>query len=245
VNIITALLNVLLDAVYETTDVSERKADLIEALEQTLIADPDIHLNTSLLPLTKSVLSLNGIATPDTRDPLSDRIMHEPFVNEPEKQSFGMIRLKTLPDERVVQRSTGQSATAALHSNPVPQSHGGAADIQVAKSMPLRLKSSEKFTGILESSVALETLENQYDRALVERDVPESEHVMYLHHTLDGPALTFYKKSIYPDPRAPMSTLNVKRVAEAYHALEEENLNKTECAALRQKLTGMQLSPAE
>jgi hypothetical protein len=242
VNVINALLDVLVDAVDETTDASERKADLVEALEPTLIADPDIHLNTSLLQLAKSVLSLNGIAIPDTRDPLSDRIMHGLFANEPEKLSFGMTRLKTLRDERVSQRSTGQGATAALHSNPVHQSHGSAADIQVAKSMPLRFKSSEKFTGILESSVALETLENQYDRALVELKVPENEHVMYLHHALDGPALTFYQKSIYPDPRAPMSPLNVKRVAEAYRALEEKYLNQTARAALRQKLTGMRLS---
>jgi hypothetical protein len=75
--------------------------------------------------------------------------------------------------------------------------------------MPLRFKSSENFTGILESSVALETLENQYDGALVELKVHENEHVMYLHHALDGPALTFYQKSIYPDPRASMSPLNV------------------------------------
>jgi hypothetical protein len=242
VNGINALLDVLVDAVDETTDASERKADLIEALEPTLIADPDIHLNTSLLQLTKSVLSLNGIATPDTRDPLSDRIMHGLFANEPEKLSFGMTRLETLRDERVSQRSTGQGATAALHSNPVHQSHGSAAGIQVAKSMPLRFKSSEKFTGILESSVALETLENQYDRALVELKVPENEHVMYLQHALDGPALTFYQNSIYPDPRAPMSPLNVKRVAEAYHVLEEKYLNQTARASLRQKLTGMRLS---
>jgi hypothetical protein len=76
VNVINALLDVLVDAVDETTDASERKADLIEALESTLIADPGIHLNTSLLQLTKSVLSLNGIATTDTRDPLSDRIIY-------------------------------------------------------------------------------------------------------------------------------------------------------------------------
>jgi hypothetical protein len=53
------------------------------------------------LQLTKSVLSLNEIATPDTRDPLSDRIMHGLFANEPEKLSFGMTRLKNLRDERV------------------------------------------------------------------------------------------------------------------------------------------------
>jgi hypothetical protein len=74
VNIINALLDVLADAVDESTDSSERKSDLIEALEPTLIANPDIHLNTSLLQLAKSVLSLNGIATPDARDPLADRI---------------------------------------------------------------------------------------------------------------------------------------------------------------------------
>jgi hypothetical protein len=117
VNVLNALLDVLVDAVDETTDASERKADLIEALEPTLIADPDIHLNTSLLQLTKSVLSLNGIATPDTRDPLSDRIMHGLFAKEPEKLSFCMTRLKTLRDERVSQPSTGKGATASLHSN--------------------------------------------------------------------------------------------------------------------------------
>jgi hypothetical protein len=135
VNVINALLNVLdvlADAVDETTDASERKEDLIEALEPTLIADPDIHLNTSLLLLTKSVVSLNGFATPDTRDPLSDRIIHGLFANEPKKLRFCMTRLKTLRDERVSQRSTGQGATAALHSNPVHQSHGSATDIQVA-----------------------------------------------------------------------------------------------------------------
>jgi hypothetical protein len=109
VNVLNALLDVLVDAVDETTDASERKADLIEALEPTLIADPDIHL--------KSVLSLNGIATPDTRDPLSDRIMHGLFAKEPEKLSFCMTRLKTLRDERVSQPSTGKGATASLHSN--------------------------------------------------------------------------------------------------------------------------------
>jgi hypothetical protein len=46
VNIINALLDVLVDAVDETTDASERKAYLVEALEPTLIADPDIHLKT-------------------------------------------------------------------------------------------------------------------------------------------------------------------------------------------------------
>jgi hypothetical protein len=242
VNVLNALLDVLVDAVDETTDASERKADLIEALETTLIFDPDIYLNTSLLKLTKSVLSLNGIATPDTPDPLSGRIMHGLFANEPEKLSSGISRLKTLRDERVSQRSTGQGATAALHSNPVLQSHGIAADIQVVESMPLRCKSSGKFTGILESSVALEMLENQYVCALVERKIPANEHVMYLHHALDGPARTFYQKKVYPDPGAPMSPLNVKRVAKAYRALEDKYLNQTARAALRQKLTGMRLS---
>jgi hypothetical protein len=172
VNVFNALLDVLADAVDKTTNASQRKADPIEALEPTIIADPDIHLNTSLLQLTKSVLSLNGIATQETRDPLSDRIMHGLFVNEPENLSFGMTRLKTLRDEWVSQRSPRQSTTAALHSNPVLQSHGSAADIQVAKSMPLGFKSSEKLTGILESTVALETLEKEYDRALVELRVP-------------------------------------------------------------------------
>jgi hypothetical protein len=125
-NVINALLDVLVDAVDETTDASERKADLIKALEPTVIGDPDIHTNTSLLQPTKSVLSLNGIATHDTRDPLSDRIMHGLCANEPEKLSFGMNRLNTLRDERVSQRSTGQGATAALQSNPVLQNHRSA-----------------------------------------------------------------------------------------------------------------------
>jgi hypothetical protein len=119
VSIINALLSVLLDAVDESTDAPERKANLIEALEPTLIADPDFHLNASLLQLTKSVMFLHGIVTPDTRDPLSDHIMHGLFSNEPEKLRFGMTRLKTLRDERVSQRSTVQSEAAASHSTPV------------------------------------------------------------------------------------------------------------------------------
>jgi hypothetical protein len=65
---------------------------------------------------------------------------------------------------------------------------------------------------------------------------------MYLHHALDGPALTFYQKSIYPDPRASMSPLNVRRVAEAYRSLEEKYLNQTARVAMRQRLAGMRLS---